>query len=69
MFGPAAQGLFLANIGIVERAEQLMKSNPENAADLLAATERLIGNDQMGKLFKALAFLPPAVSDVAGFPG
>ena len=69
VFGPLTQGALLANIGIAERAEQLMKSNPENAADLLSATERLIGNDQMGKLFKALAFLPPAISDVAGFPG
>jgi SAM-dependent MidA family methyltransferase len=69
VFGPLTQGALLANIGIAERAEQLMKSNPENAADLLSATERLIGNDQMGKLFKALAFLPAAISDVAGFPG
>ncbi|HET7083712.1 MAG TPA: SAM-dependent methyltransferase [Rhizomicrobium sp.] len=68
VFGPVTQGLFLANIGITERAEQLMKSNPESAQTLLSATERLIGNDQMGTLFKALAFVPPALSDVAGFP-
>jgi SAM-dependent MidA family methyltransferase len=68
VFGPVTQGMFLANIGIAERAEQLMKSNPENAADLLSATERLIGNDQMGRLFKALALVPSSISDVAGFP-
>jgi len=68
VFGPVTQGMLLANIGIAERAEQLMQSNPESANDLLSATERLIGNDQMGKLFKALAFVPPAISDVAGFP-
>jgi SAM-dependent MidA family methyltransferase len=34
---------------------------------LIAATERLIGNDQMGRLFKALAFVPPSLTDVAGF--
>jgi len=67
-FGPVTQGLFLANVGIAERAEQLMKSNPESANNLLSATERLIGNDQMGRLFKALAFFPPAITDVAGFP-
>jgi NADH dehydrogenase [ubiquinone] 1 alpha subcomplex assembly factor 7 len=66
--GPVTQGMFLANIGIVERAEQLMKANPDNSRDLLTATERLIGNDQMGILFKVLAFVPPAISDVAGFP-
>jgi SAM-dependent MidA family methyltransferase len=68
VFGPVTQGLFLANIGITERAEQLMKSNPESAQTLLTATERLIGNDQMGVLFKALALAPPGLSDVAGFP-
>jgi NADH dehydrogenase [ubiquinone] 1 alpha subcomplex assembly factor 7 len=68
VFGPVTQGLFLANIGIAERAGQLMKSNPESASDLLSATERLIGNDQMGQLFKAMAFVPSAISDVAGFP-
>jgi SAM-dependent MidA family methyltransferase len=68
VFGPVTQGLFLANIGIAERAEQLMKANPAAAPDLLSATERLIGNDQMGTLFKALAFVPPGISDIAGFP-
>jgi SAM-dependent MidA family methyltransferase len=59
--------MFLANIGITERAEQLMKTNPASARDLLTATERLIGNDQMGNLFKALAFVPPVVGGTAGF--
>ncbi|HEU0095920.1 MAG TPA: SAM-dependent methyltransferase, partial [Rhizomicrobium sp.] len=65
--GPVTQGMFLATIGLVERAEQLMKTNPESAQSLIAATERLIGNDQMGRLFKALAFVPPMLTDVAGF--
>ena len=66
--GPVTQGAFLANLGITERAEQLMKANPEEARTLLAATERLIGHDTMGRLFKALALMPPAITDVAGFP-
>jgi SAM-dependent MidA family methyltransferase len=45
-----------------------MKSNPDEAKTLLAAAERLIGHEQMGQLFKALAFLPPRISDAAGFP-
>ena len=65
--GPVTQGAFLATIGLVERAEQLMKSHPESAKDILSATERLIGAPQMGTLFKALAFTPPSVTDVAGF--
>ena len=68
VFGPVTQGMFLANIGIVERAEQLMKANPGEAAQLLAAVERLIGNDQMGKLFKVMAFAPPSAQGLAGFP-
>ena len=67
VFGPTTQGMFLANIGITERAEQLMKANPESSRDLLTATERLIGNDQMGQLFKVLAFAPPSIRDMAGF--
>jgi SAM-dependent MidA family methyltransferase len=67
VFGPTTQGAFLATIGLVERAEQLMKAHPESAADLLAASERLIGGDQMGTLFKALAFLPPSMKEAAGF--
>ena len=67
VFGPVTQGALLASIGITERAEQLMKLHPDSAADLLSATERLIGADQMGKLFKALAFAPPGVAGFAGF--
>lgn len=67
VFGPVTQGLFLANIGITERAEQLMKANPGEAEKLLSVTERLIGNDQMGRLFKVLAFAPPGTGGMAGF--
>jgi NADH dehydrogenase [ubiquinone] 1 alpha subcomplex assembly factor 7 len=67
VFGPVTQGLFLANIGIVERAEQLMKANAGEAGKLLAAIERLIGNDQMGKLFKVLAYAPRSTGGMAGF--
>jgi NADH dehydrogenase [ubiquinone] 1 alpha subcomplex assembly factor 7 len=67
VFGPLTQGLFLANIGIVERAEQLMAANPDQGKSILQAIERLIGNDQMGRLFKVLAFAPPLVGGMAGF--
>jgi NADH dehydrogenase [ubiquinone] 1 alpha subcomplex assembly factor 7 len=67
VFGPIMQGVFLATIGLTERAEQLMQSHPTSAKELLQATERLIGPDQMGTLFKALAFLPPALTEAAGF--
>jgi NADH dehydrogenase [ubiquinone] 1 alpha subcomplex assembly factor 7 len=67
VFGPVTQGELLARLGIVERAEQLMKTNPDKTRDLLLAAERLIGPEQMGTLFKALAFLPPSATAPAGF--
>ena len=67
--GPVTQGAFLATIGITERAEQLMKANPDSADQVLSATERLIGSEQMGTLFKVLALTPPGLTDVAGFAG
>ena len=65
--GPRAQGEFLADLGLTGRAEQLMKSNPDAAASLYAAVERLIDPKQMGTLFKALAFLPPSAGKPPGF--
>ena len=35
VFGPVPQGAFLANLGIGERAEQLMKANPAKPQTLL----------------------------------
>ena len=59
--------MFLADLGIAARAEQLMQANPGDGADLFAAIERLIGHDQMGTLFKALALLPPSAPTPPGF--
>ena len=67
VYGPRAQGEFLADLGITGRAEQLMKSNPAAAQNLFSAVERLIGPDQMGNLFKAMAFLPPSAAKPPGF--
>ncbi|HEU0161668.1 MAG TPA: SAM-dependent methyltransferase [Rhizomicrobium sp.] len=67
VLGPVTQGMFLAGIGLTDRAEQLIKANPDSADSVIAATERLIGHDQMGRLFKALAFLPPSMTSAAGF--
>ncbi len=67
VYGPRGQGEFLADLGITGRAEQLMKTNPAAAQNLFAAVERLIGPDQMGNLFKAMAFLPPSAAKPPGF--
>jgi NADH dehydrogenase [ubiquinone] 1 alpha subcomplex assembly factor 7 len=67
VYGPRGQGEFLADLGITARAEQLMKANPASGQTLFAAIERLIGPDQMGTLFKAMAFLPRSAEKPPGF--
>ena len=67
VYGPRGQGEFLTDLGIIGRAEQLMKSNPASAQTLFAAVERLIGPGEMGTLFKALALLPPSAAKPPGF--
>jgi NADH dehydrogenase [ubiquinone] 1 alpha subcomplex assembly factor 7 len=67
VYGPRTQGEFLTDLGIIGRAEQLMKSNPAAAQNLFSAVERLIGPDQMGNLFKAMAFLPTSAAKPPGF--
>jgi NADH dehydrogenase [ubiquinone] 1 alpha subcomplex assembly factor 7 len=63
----ATQGEFLVHLGIVERAEQLMKTNPASSRDLLLAIERLISPEKMGTLFKALAVTPLSAAPPPGF--
>lgn len=71
--GPVEQGVFLARLGLAERAEALMRhaSQPQAAA-IAAATERLAGMDgraptAMGILFKAIALTHPALGRLPGF--
>jgi SAM-dependent MidA family methyltransferase len=67
VLGPVTQGSFLAALGLGARAGGLAKANPDAAQSLQAAVERLTGPSQMGSLFKALAFLPPAFDSAPGF--
>lgn len=52
------QGMFLSNLGICERAEQIkqMLSNDAPKQELDSAVNRLIHKDQMGELFKVFSF-------------
>jgi NADH dehydrogenase [ubiquinone] 1 alpha subcomplex assembly factor 7 len=67
-YGPQSQASFLTNLGIEGRAMRLAHANRNQAADIDAAVDRLIGLDRMGLLFNALAIvcdylpLPPAFS-------
>lgn len=49
----ATQSYFLRHLGIEERADMLIKSNPQHAETVRAALDRLTGTAQMGELFKA----------------
>ena len=67
VYGPTPQGAFLAELGITARAEQLIKANPGAAQNLFQAVARLIDPDQMGDLFKAMAFVPRSAARPPGF--
>ena len=61
------QGKWLIDLGIESRAEALSRANPDHASDIQAALERLTSRDQMGKLFKAIAFHAPDWPVPTGF--
>lgn len=55
--GPIEQGGFLTMLGIFQRAEALKKNADEKQKnDIDAAVQRLTAPDQMGRLFKVMAF-------------
>ena len=56
------QGEFLKRVGITERADRLAKSSPSQRSTIETACERLIGADQMGKLFKVLGIAAPGIA-------
>jgi NADH dehydrogenase [ubiquinone] 1 alpha subcomplex assembly factor 7 len=73
VYGPQSQASFLTRLGIEGRAIRLAHANRSQTAEIDAAVERLIGQDQMGLLFNALVIvrdyqpLPPAfTADDAG---
>jgi SAM-dependent MidA family methyltransferase len=61
------QGEWLGRLGIEARAQALSRANPEHAGDVQAALDRLTSHDQMGELFKVLAFHSPEWPAPAGF--
>jgi NADH dehydrogenase [ubiquinone] 1 alpha subcomplex assembly factor 7 len=67
VFGPEPQGQFLGHLGIGARATALAKANPAEMAAIESAFQRLTAPGQMGKLFQAMAFLPPSAPPPPGF--
>ncbi|WMT86018.1 SAM-dependent methyltransferase [Pelagibacterium sp. 26DY04] len=62
----AEQGPFLSSLGLAERHSALATANPEKAASLATAFDRLTSPDQMGTLFKVLCASSPGLRP-AGF--
>ena len=62
------QSAFLTAMGIDLRAAALAKAAPAKAAEIETARARLVGADQMGALFKAMAASSPDWPQPAGFP-
>ncbi|MEQ1498543.1 MAG: SAM-dependent methyltransferase [Novosphingobium sp.] len=65
--GTAAQGRWLRNLGIDARAQALAQIAPEHAAALDLAKDRLVGEGQMGVLFKVMGLAAPGWPGGAGF--
>lgn len=67
-FGPAPQGRWLVEMGIRERTAQLVAhATPAQARALTSGAARLCEAPAMGRLFKALALLPPGAAAPEGF--
>lgn len=66
-YGPVEQGAWLRAIGIDLRADALSRKFPDRAAEIAAARDRLVQDDQMGSLFKVMALVAPGWAAPAGF--
>jgi SAM-dependent MidA family methyltransferase len=66
VLGPAGQGDWLRALGIDARTEALAARAPERREALEQARDRLVGDGEMGRLFKVLALAAPGWPDPAG---
>lgn len=65
--GTVGQGNWLRALGIEARAKSLAQLSPQHAAGMDSALERLVGDEQMGTLFKVMGLAAPNWPDGAGF--
>lgn len=63
----ATQGDWMRRMGIVQRADSLIRHHPDRADDIGSALTRLTAPDQMGELFKVMAIHHPDWPAPAGF--
>lgn len=62
-----SQGQFLTKLGVVERTNALAAANPSLSRDIQTSCDRLIGPDQMGRLFKVFCVTSPGFPIPEGF--
>ena len=68
VFGPITQKMFLERLGIRTRAEKLMTASQSDQTEAVhQALDRLIGDDEMGTLFKVMAFTDLSILSLPGF--
>jgi NADH dehydrogenase [ubiquinone] 1 alpha subcomplex assembly factor 7 len=65
--GTVPQGEWLRGLGIETRAESLSAFAPHYRDEIHSAKDRLIGEGQMGLLFKVMGLTHPAWPDAVGF--
>ena len=65
--GPVTQGEWLRRLGIEQRAQSLIASNPDKRHDISQAVDRLCGKEEMGELFKVMALRSANWPEPAGF--
>ncbi len=65
--GPVDQGVWLAALGIEQRAAVIADATPDRAGEIFAAHDRLVSEDAMGTLFKVLAISAPGWPEPEGF--
>ncbi|HSG33667.1 MAG TPA: SAM-dependent methyltransferase [Sphingomonadaceae bacterium] len=65
--GTVPQGQWLRALGIELRADALATFAPQHREEIMAAKDRLAGDEQMGALFKVMGLTHPAWPDGAGF--
>jgi len=66
--GTVTQGSWLRALGIEMRAASLGAASPAYADTIASQRDRLIADDQMGRLFKVMGLAAPGWPDGAGFP-
>jgi NADH dehydrogenase [ubiquinone] 1 alpha subcomplex assembly factor 7 len=65
--GTVPQGAWLDALGIVARADALAAADPAGRDTVMLARDRLVGDEQMGQLFKVMGLAARGWPDGAGF--